>query len=287
VAYGNNEDAGEPRPGLLRVWNPDGSVALEREAEGAPATCVAFSSDGSRLAWGTGCWTHDVLGRVTLWGVEDDAVKAHFRAHPRGVFALAFQPGGDLLATSGREGTVCLWDARWGTARGELKAGSAPTLALAFSPDGSRLAVGSDDGSVKLWEVKTRRSLGALPGTSGKPVRGLAFSAEGRTLLAVTKKGEGKTADLLAWEGEDLRPAPATPLGETEAYCLALAPERDIFLAGCQNRTARLFQTAPRQEPDTLMTEHPIFCAAVSKGGRRLALSGGWFGPVLLWDLVE
>ncbi len=288
AAFGNNEDSGPKRPGRLKVWEVAGwREALDQEVASGPATCVAFSPDGKRLAWGAGCWNHDAPGHVTIWGVADRSGKAHFEAHPKGVWGLAFQPRGNLLATSGREGKVLLWDGEWGAPRGELKDAKAPVLALAFSPDGERLAIGCDDGSADLWEMSTRKRLGALSSAPGKPVRGLAFSADGQTILAVTKKGQGTTADLLTWNGRERRSSPAIPLGETEAYCLAISPDRATFLAGCQNKTAKLYETATRRELQTLTGDRPFLCLAFSPNGRYLATSGGWYGPVQLWEEAE
>lgn len=192
-----------------------------------------------------------------------------------------------LLQGGGFEGKVRLWDGAWGAEWGELKGGTVPVVALAFSPAGERLAGGSEDGAVNLWEVGPRRHLGALPDTPGKPVQGLAFSADGGTILAVTKRGQGATADLLAWDWPGRRPAPALPLGGTESYCLAVAPDRATVLAGCQNGTARLFETATRRELQTLRGERAFLGLAFSPDGRSLATSGGWFGPVQLWEGAE
>jgi WD40 repeat protein len=215
--------------------------------------------------------------------VEDGLEKAQFASHPEGVASLAFQPRGHVLATSGIEGKVCLWDPARGTGPGELKDEKSPVAALAFSPDGTRLAVGSDNGSIDLWEVGSRKSLGSLPDTPGKPVRGLAFSADGQTIVAATKRG-GETADLLTWIGPKWRPAPTLSLGATEGYCLAVSPDRTTFVVGCQNNTAKVYETATRRELQTLRSDHPFLCLAFSPDGRYLATSGGWFGPVQLWE---
>jgi serine/threonine protein kinase len=286
ATFGNNEDSGPKQLGQLCVWEADGGrLKLDREIESGPGTCVAFSPDGARLAWGAGYWNHEAPGHVTIWDVAGAAVVAHFEAHPKGVLGLAFQPRGDLLVTTGREGKVRVWDGKTGKPRGELKDAGVPVFALAFSPDGSRLAVGADDGTADLWDVGTRERVETLSPATWKPVRGLAFTADGGTILAATKRGQGTTANLLAWQGR--KPLPTILLGETEAYCLALSPDRATALIGCQNKTAKLFQTATRQELQTLTNDRPFFCLAFSPTGRLLATSGGWSGPVELWEPAD
>ena len=53
---------------------------------------------------------------------------------------------------------------------------------MAFSPDGQRLATGSLDDDVVLWHVPARREVASFPVIG--PVHGLAFSPNGRLLVA-------------------------------------------------------------------------------------------------------
>lgn len=282
-AIGNNETAGPVPPGRVCLWEvPRGRLAFERELPAGPGACVAFSPDGGLLAWGTGYWGHDVPGKLTLWDVAGRAEVCESEAHPRGVCGIAFQPRGDLLVTSGHEGKVLLWDARTGRPRGELKDARVAVFALAFTPDGRRLAVGADDGSVEVWDPTTRKRVETPSAVTGKPVRGLAFLADGETLLAVTKKGSAPPARLLAWRRG--APLPAVSLGDTNAYCLALSPDRATALVGCHDNAARLFLTETRRELQTLPADQAFYCLAFSPTGRLLATSAGLGRPVQLWE---
>jgi tRNA A-37 threonylcarbamoyl transferase component Bud32 len=286
AAFGNQENAGPVAPGRVRIWElAEGRLVLDREAATGPVNCVAFSPGGEYLVWGTGSWIHDAMGHVTIWDIAKGEVFAQFDAHPKGVLSVAFQPHGNVFVTSGREGKVLLWDNKTGRPIGELKATDVPVVALAFAPDGRRLAIGTDSGSVDLWDMDTRKRLDVLSPYTGMEVRGLAFSADGNTLLAATKRGMGRTAYLHVWEGR--KQLPAIALGDTEAYCLAHSPGRDTVLVGCGNTTARLFETATRRELQTLPSEKPYFCLAFSPTNRLLATSGGWFGPVQLWAAAD
>jgi serine/threonine-protein kinase len=286
AAFGNHESAGPLAPGHVRVWEvAEGRLVLDRETATGPGNCVAFSPGGEYLVWGTGSWNHDVMGHVTMWDIAKGEVFAQFDAHAKGVLSVAFQPRGNVFVTSGREGKVLLWDNKTGKPVGELKNTDVPVVALAFSPDGKRLAVGTDSGAVDLWDMGTRKRLDILSPYTGMAVRGLAFSADGGTLLAATKRGMGTTAHLLAWQGR--KQLPTIALGNTEAYCMAHSPGRDTVLVGCGNTTARLFETATRLELQTLPSEKPFFCLAFSPTNKLLATSGGWFGPVQLWEAAE
>jgi WD40 repeat protein len=74
-----------------------------------------------------------------------------------GAPAVAFSPGGKLLASGDGDGTVRAWNpATHRPVGAPLQTGNGPTgtpLVLAFSPDSKLLASGGADGTVRLWPV--------------------------------------------------------------------------------------------------------------------------------------
>src|SRR5262249_33927790 len=87
-----------------------------------------------------------------------------------------------------------LWDASTGRpASREMKhADAIATGAVAFSPDGKAVAIGYDDGSVRLWDAATARPIGPA-WRLRHPAVGVAISPDGRSVLAVAARGNGRS----------------------------------------------------------------------------------------------
>jgi WD40 repeat protein len=68
-----------------------------------------------------------------------------------GLFCLAFNPSGSLLAVGQADGTVALVDVATLKVLTAIKAHFVPVTALVFSRDGTRLVTGGEDGVVKVW----------------------------------------------------------------------------------------------------------------------------------------
>jgi len=126
-------------------------------------------------------------------------LKATLVGHSSQVFAAAFSPNGELLATTGvkenvtsvwntatgraiasvdgtapifspdgrvlltiNKRTVNLWDADTAAHKFTLSGHERCITAAAFSSDGSKIATGSEDGTVKLWDAATGQASATL-----------------------------------------------------------------------------------------------------------------------------
>lgn len=101
--------------------------------------------------------------------------------HRDNIFALAWSPNGDLLASAGRDSTVRLWDITTGTLQATYyDPASSCFLSLAWSPDGRYLAAGCTAGPVYLWDVPTRNETPLLTYRGHRRfVRAVVWSPDG------------------------------------------------------------------------------------------------------------
>lgn len=120
-----------------------------------PATAVAFSPDGVRIAAVTAGDT------IQFWWTATHGRLGMSIPSPSGsdFTSVAFSPDGKLLATGGLDWTIRLWDVATGAEVGPPLRDSGPVTSVAFSPDGRTLASASY-AAVRLWDVATRTELG-------------------------------------------------------------------------------------------------------------------------------
>lgn len=95
---------------------------------------------------------------------------------------LAFQPHGDLLASTSYKGTVNLWNAATGDFVMEIASSGTEVFSLAFTPDGKQLAIGSR--SIQLWDMINMVWTISLDKGSFTNYRALEFSHDGSFLIS-------------------------------------------------------------------------------------------------------
>jgi len=138
---------------------------------------MAFSADGSELAWGL----KDNTAR--LWELATAREQFVLRGHEGAVTALAFSPDGKTLATGSRDRTCKLWNLETGQLLATLRGHRHTVQAAAFSPDGRTLATGGSDTVLKLWQLPAGVEIATFQGHS-KAVSAVAFTSDGRTLVS-------------------------------------------------------------------------------------------------------
>jgi len=198
------------------------------------------------------------------------------------IWAIAFDPCGELLATATESGSVQFWDAREGHIRGVLnnQMYKSPVWSIAFSKDGSLLVTASDDGYVRLWDVKTKQE-SSIVFKHPFPVRSVAISPDGKRMVSGSRNGT-----VILWD-MDKGTKLFTKTGHEGGVVMAVAfsPDGTLIASAGSDKTVKLWD-AEDGNSRALFTQHtgPVYTVAFDSTGERLA-SAGWDHTVRIWDV--
>ncbi|KAH7903611.1 quinon protein alcohol dehydrogenase-like superfamily [Hygrophoropsis aurantiaca] len=213
--------------------------------EEEPASCLAFSPDGTQLVVGS------TDGKVRVFNVATgETVVGPIDAHTLDVSAAVFTFDGKQIITSSYDNAIRVWDTTTGHEVGDPMLGHENYInQSALISDGRRLASAADDGTVRVWDLNTRRQLGGSLQAQEK----LAFfsvtgSPNGHHIVAGDEKGNIYLWDIPPLENTFKNPRPpflpqAASRFQKVSYCLHL----------CQLMSdLSSLQTASRSRPHSL-----------------------------------
>ena len=296
--------------GMIGVFDAEtGSpIAQDGGALASPASSIAFSEDGARLA------TADSEGMIKIWADprklnSKSTALFTLKGHQGLIQSIEFSSDGKQLVSSGTDKTVRIWDLdNAGTAVRPLEQiASGRATKVQFSPDGQLIACALNNNSLVLWDAATGKAVRQLTtGDKGK-VTSVAFSPSDNRLLAVGYGLEDNVSHVLLWDiesGKELgRLTGATDLPEfmvtvTEyngpVNALAFSPDGQFLVAGFGS--PRIINRASYPNPLKVwevstkslirrLAGHTNTCTSVefSKDGAWLA-SSSRDGTAILWS---
>lgn len=179
VAYFDNEAS------AVQLWlTASQEIVFSLEHDGG-ASALALSDNNTRLG---ALRVED--GRVRTWETTTGALIADTQTDGTPGTRLVLSPDGEMFAAA-----VC------GTSEGcingniyvrevdgdpesDISGHNSEILSMVFSPDGSLLATGGNDGALRIWDTSSGTLV--INALHNAPVRGVAFSEDGRVLMTVS-----------------------------------------------------------------------------------------------------
>ena len=195
--------------------------------------------------------------------------------HTRAVYAVAFSPDGELLATASDE-TARLWDTTTGQTIRTLTSRNGFVRAVAFSPHGKLLATASDE-TARLWDATTGLNIRTLISRNGF-VRAVAFSPDGKLLATASDDGVARLWDIAT--GQTIRTLTSRS-GSLRA--VAFSPNGKLLATASDDIRARLWDPATGQLVRTFAGG--VNGVAFSPDGKVLA-TASVDETVRLWDIA-
>jgi WD40 repeat protein len=255
--------------GTVRVWDvASGKELLAFKAHRDLVRCLAFSSDGQRIA--TGSDDH----AAEVWQAANGHELFPLDGHTVSIRSVAFSPDSQRIVTGSLDQTAKVWDAASGKELLTFKQHHVGIVSVAFSPDSQRIATGSTDGTFKVWEAANGRELFTLKGNE-MWVNSVAFSPDGQRIVT----GSGRQVKV--WEagsGKEL-----LTLDSEWVASVAFSPDNQRIIAGGMN-DATLLEAANGKQLLTLKPQSGlIMSVAFSRDGRRVG-TGNEDGTAKVWE---
>jgi len=242
----------------------------------APVTALAFSSDGSLLAFATG-------HAVVIADAETGRMLRTLHGHDEVVTSVVFSADARLVVAGGAAGRLCLWRVEDARPRDGV-------TSLAAGADQGTVLVGSQDGTVTAWPLlDLTRPLLTLP-TGDGPVAAMAVApapaaSSGEPASGIATAHADGTVRLWTLSGtEPVRTLRGSPRALSS---LAFHPDGGLVAAGGADGRVRLWRLADGSVRDTI-TAHarPVQGLAFRPDGLELA-TGGADGAVRLWNVAD
>lgn len=263
-----------------RKSTPNSENPSDVEAAVAPAAVlsaksgsvwsVAFDRDAKTLAMAV----ED--GKVRLWDLPTQSVKATLNAHTGAVWSTVFSPDGSLLATGGDDGGVKLWKIDQSEPLRTFQYANA-VRGVVFSPDGKTIIAGDRAGLIKAWSINGGEPLHTA--RQSGTIQALAISADGETLAT---GGTDKVVRL--WNARTLTEKLPLEGHTAPIYGLSFQKNGERLASVGWDRSVRIWDVRSGQQVRTWDgNSDDIWTVAYSPNGTRLA-TGGSDGTVKVWN---
>jgi WD40 repeat protein len=249
---------------------------------------VAFSPDGAILA------SAGDDRSIRLWDVQHQRpLGPPLTGHADRISSLAFSPDGRILASGSADQTIRLWDVAHRHLLGlPLTPHAGEVNDIAFNADGTEFAAAVADQAVLLWDTAPALSRGenrlsVRLADLGSPVRALAFTREGHTLVTGGDRG------VSLWDvgqRRSLRPLLFVVGGDTQHS--VFSPDGTTLAVWGAHHPIQLWTRA--RGGNTWNSLGPPLTALASTA-RSVAFSldntllavGGEDGTIRLWDVAH
>ena len=203
------------------------------------------------------------------------------------VYAVAWSPDGNRLASADNTAAVQIWDAPSGTYiltyRGHTPGGA---TAVAWSPDGQYIASGGSDATVRVWEASTGHKITTYTGHTGstKMVNAVAWSPNGKYLASAGEEGSVQVREALTWRLIYTYKGHISQYGGYSVNAVAWSPESSRIASASSDETVQVWDATTGRHVYTYMGHSAaVNTVTWSPDGTRLA-SGSDDKTVQVWS---
>lgn len=209
-----------------------------------------------------------------------------YRGHTDHIYALAWSPDGNSIASSSLDETIQLWRADSGQTLHTHHTNALKGQALAWSPDGRYLA--STNGllcdTIQTWQVSTGLKASAYPPCNGhtEPINALAWSPDGTYLASASDDGTARV-----WDVHSGRSMLTYRAHTASVKAVAWSPDGNYLVSAGEDNTVQVWNArSGRNRLIYYGHRDKVNAIAFSPDGSSIA-SASNDGAVQLWDATS
>ncbi|WP_405177121.1 TIR domain-containing protein [Nocardia sp. NBC_01377] len=270
--------AGCGNDGVVRLWDP-ATGRLTRRLIGSEDRLFTFESALFNAAAPQQLGTVGNDGRLSLFNLGTGLYDRHITVESAPVWAFAFDPTGEFLATANDDDTVVIWVRTTGALHTVCAEHRGRVRSIAFDAGGTLMATGCDDSVIRIWDVRSGRLVRSLHGHRD---RVYAVVIHGDRLAGVSWDGTARIWDI--GTGALLH---ELTRHTGRLWAAAVDPATGTLATGGDDLVVRLWDIATGRHLHTLEGhKRRVWSLSFSPAGRQLA-SGGDDGNVIVWAMGE
>lgn len=211
-------------------------------------TALVLTADGKTLFAADG--EAGAAGFIHRLDLSEKKLLTTWKAHDDTVYSLRLSPDGKSLASAAADKLARLWKVEDGSLLASYEGHTNHVLSVVFNKDATQLATAGADREIKVWDVKSREQDVTL-GDKKTAFTALAWTSDGRALVAVTEKGGGSIYTELkkhdgAQRSETAKQVKLAGIG-TMLYSVAVTGDGKTVFAGGDEGNVWIWDGAGKQ----------------------------------------
>ncbi len=264
--------------GAVSVWwatqstpSPDGTTIYSGHS--AEITDLSWSPSGLYFA------SSSLDGTVRIWDrTNDNVIRCKLDRGP--LYAVAWSPGDDMIATGCDDGTVVLLNTLDGSVQSVYRSHTDAVTAVDWSPDNMSVVSGSRDTILQAWDIVSRQPQ-VYTGHSG------AISAVSWSHVGVQILSSSWDTTIQLWNASE-NSHEAFPGRSGVMRGVAWSSEDALFAGGTDNQTVLIFDPLADPGSMTVLQGHSdnVNAVAWSFDDKYLA-SASDDGTVIVWKVDD